>query len=112
MALRPLTIVDDSPELSSLHTDIIPGIFLCVILGSALAMSNALIGFKKQQAQLLVDDTALGSSEELIADNDSEQITNESNEHNGIIENEESPSQEDDVIEDDVIEDDVIEDDD
>jgi len=111
----PLTIVGDHPELSSLHTDIVPGIFLCVILGSALAMSNALIGFKKEQAQLLANETALGSSEELIADNDSEQITNESNEHIGIIEDEDSPSQEDDVMEDEDSpsqEDDVMEDED
>ena len=33
------------------HSEIIPGILLFIILGSALAMSNALIGVKKLQSE-------------------------------------------------------------
>jgi len=33
----------------SFHTDVIPGIVLFIILGTALTMSNALIGFKKME---------------------------------------------------------------
>ena len=33
----------------SFHTDVIPGVLLFIILGTALTMSNALIGFKKME---------------------------------------------------------------
>jgi NhaP-type Na+/H+ or K+/H+ antiporter len=37
------------------HSEIIPGILLFIILGSALAMSNALIGVKKLQSENKID---------------------------------------------------------
>ena len=43
----PETLVGDDIILQAFHTSIVPGIFLFIILGSALFMSNALIGFKK-----------------------------------------------------------------
>ena len=43
----PDTLVGDDVILQAFHMNIVPGIFLFIILGSALFMSNALIGFKK-----------------------------------------------------------------
>ena len=43
----PETLFEGNAELTSIRENIIPGVFLCIILGSTLAMSNALIGFKK-----------------------------------------------------------------
>jgi len=48
----PENLVQDNPMLENFHTNIVPGIFLCIILSSALFMSNALIGFKKIQFKL------------------------------------------------------------
>ena len=49
----PETLLEGNSELINIRENIIPGVFLCVILGSTLAMSNALIGFKKLQTKLL-----------------------------------------------------------
>ena len=43
----PETLFEGNAELTNIRENIIPGVFLCIILGSTLAMSNALIGFKK-----------------------------------------------------------------
>jgi cell volume regulation protein A len=47
----PENLVGDNVLLQAFHADIIPGIFLFIILGSALFMSNALIGFKKLEEE-------------------------------------------------------------
>ena len=52
----PENLVADYPALTQFHTNTIPGIFLFIILGSALFMSNALIGFKKIESEKLEEE--------------------------------------------------------
>jgi cell volume regulation protein A len=52
----PENLVVDYPALTEFHANTIPGIFLFIILGSALFMSNALIGFKKIESKKLEEE--------------------------------------------------------
>ena len=52
----PENLVADYPALNQFHIETIPGIFLFIILGSALFMSNALIGFKKIESKILEEE--------------------------------------------------------
>ena len=53
----PETLLEGNAELTNIRENIIPGVFLCIILGSTLTMSNALIGFKKLEHLDLANET-------------------------------------------------------
>ena len=61
----PEGLVGENIDLKSFHENIIPGIFLFIILGSALFMSNALIGFKKIESDKLQAESAFGKLENM-----------------------------------------------
>jgi len=52
----PENLVEGNIILENFHINIVPGIFLFIILGSALFMSNALIGFKKMESEKLKEE--------------------------------------------------------
>ena len=59
------------------HSEIIPGILLFIILGSALAMSNALIGVKKLQSANKIDSEVDVNEENTEIDNSYTVISDE-----------------------------------
>ena len=84
----PENLVSDNALLQSFHLDIVPGIFLFIILGSALFMSNALIGFKKLEFEKKPEER-----EAIEIDNISEFLSEEVNEKPSAESNEDTSAE-------------------
>ena len=70
----PETLVKADPVLQAFHVNIVPGVFLFIILGSALFMSNALIGFKKIESEKWYDSEIAAQAVEEINTNENKKI--------------------------------------